>query len=100
MERIAKVAARVNSSKTAGPVARVLRDATLAVILKLIANSKQVTQQYRYHIDWRTPISSVTVRQLRPSPDQRAPPRQAGRELVSQATFSRPLDLPATREVR
>jgi FAD-dependent urate hydroxylase len=54
VERIAKVAARVNSSKAAGPVARMLRDATLPVILKLTANSKQVTQQYRYHIDWDT----------------------------------------------
>jgi FAD-dependent urate hydroxylase len=69
VERIAKVAARVNSSKAAGPVARVLRDATLPVILKLTANSKQVTQQYRYHIDWNTPISPVTAEQLRPSPD-------------------------------
>lgn len=46
--------------QAAGPVARVLRDATLPVILKLTANSKQVTQRYRYHIDWRMPISSVT----------------------------------------
>ncbi|HYT26792.1 MAG TPA: FAD-dependent monooxygenase [Actinomycetota bacterium] len=61
VERIAKVAARVNSSKAAGPVARVFRDATLPVILKMTANSKQLNEQYRYHIDWNTPISSVTA---------------------------------------
>ncbi len=61
VERIAKVAARVNSSKAAGPVARVFRDAVLPAILKLTANSKQVTQQYRYHIDWHTPVSPVAA---------------------------------------
>ncbi len=61
VERIAKVAARVNSSKAAGPVTRVVRDALLPVILRLTANSKQVTQQFRYHIDWNTPIGSVTA---------------------------------------
>jgi len=49
------VAARVNSSMAAGPAARMVRDATLPAILKLTGNSKQVTQQYRYHIDWDTP---------------------------------------------
>jgi 2-polyprenyl-6-methoxyphenol hydroxylase-like FAD-dependent oxidoreductase len=61
VERIAKVAARINSSKAAGPVARVVRDAVLPVIMKLTANSKQVTQQYRYHIDWTTPVSPVAT---------------------------------------
>jgi FAD-dependent urate hydroxylase len=61
VERIAKVAARVNSSKAAGPVARVVRDAVLPVLMRLTANSKQVTQQYRYHIDWDTPASPVAT---------------------------------------
>jgi FAD-dependent urate hydroxylase len=61
VERIIKVAARINSNKTAGPVARVVRDALLPVILRLTTNSKQVNQQYRYHIDWDTPTSSVTA---------------------------------------
>jgi len=61
VERIAKVAARVNSSKAAGPLARVVRDAILPVILRMTANSKQVTEQYRYHIDWNTPTSPVTA---------------------------------------
>jgi FAD-dependent urate hydroxylase len=61
VERIIKVAARINSSKAAGPVARVVRDALLPVILRLTTNSKQANQQYRYHIDWDTPVSSVTA---------------------------------------
>jgi len=61
VERIAKVAARVNSSKAAGPAVRVVRDALLPVILQLTANSKQVTQQYRYHIDWDTPASPAAA---------------------------------------
>jgi len=61
VERIIKVAARINSNKTAGPVARVVRDAVLPVILRLTTNSKQVNQQYRYHIDWTTPTTSATA---------------------------------------
>jgi 2-polyprenyl-6-methoxyphenol hydroxylase-like FAD-dependent oxidoreductase len=39
VERIIKVAARINSNKTARPLTRV----------------------FRYHIDWDTPTSSVTA---------------------------------------
>jgi hypothetical protein len=39
----------------------VVRDAILPVILRLTTNSKQVNQQYRYHIDWTTPTTSVTA---------------------------------------
>ena len=56
VERIIKQAARVNSSKAAGPVARMFRDATLPILLKMFANSKQVNRSYDYHIDWNTPI--------------------------------------------
>jgi FAD-dependent urate hydroxylase len=60
VERIIKQAARVNSSKAAGPFARMFRDATLPVLLKMFANSKQVNRAYDYHIDWNTPMRSVT----------------------------------------
>ena len=52
VERIIKWATRVNSSKAAGPVVRVVRDAMLPAILKLTANSKAHEQIYDYHIDW------------------------------------------------
>jgi 2-polyprenyl-6-methoxyphenol hydroxylase-like FAD-dependent oxidoreductase len=55
VERIAKVAARVNSSKAAGPVARVLRDAILPLVLKMATTSRQINEQYRYHINCDTP---------------------------------------------
>jgi 2-polyprenyl-6-methoxyphenol hydroxylase-like FAD-dependent oxidoreductase len=61
VERIIKVAARINSNKAPGPVAQVFRDAILPVILRVTANSKQVNQQFRYHIDWNTPTSSTTA---------------------------------------
>jgi FAD-dependent urate hydroxylase len=61
VERIIKVAARINSNKTARPLTRVVRDAVLPVILRITTNSKQVNQQYRYHIDWNTPTSSTTA---------------------------------------
>jgi FAD-dependent urate hydroxylase len=61
VERIIKVAARINSNKAARPVTRVFRDAILPVILRMTTNSKQVNQQYRYHIDWDTPTSSTTA---------------------------------------
>jgi 2-polyprenyl-6-methoxyphenol hydroxylase-like FAD-dependent oxidoreductase len=57
-ERIIRQAARVNNSKTATPLTRMLRDATLPLIMKLAANSKQATAAYRYHIDWDTPITT------------------------------------------
>ena len=57
-ERIIKQAARVNSSKIATPIIRMLRDATLPAIMKMVASSKQATAAYRYHIEWDTPITA------------------------------------------
>ena len=57
-ERIIKQAARINSSKTATPLTRILRDATLPAIMKMAANSKQATAGFRYHIDWDAPTTA------------------------------------------
>jgi len=54
VQQIIKQAARVNNSKAATGASRVLRDAMLPHILKLIANSKHSRQLYGYHIDWET----------------------------------------------
>jgi 2-polyprenyl-6-methoxyphenol hydroxylase-like FAD-dependent oxidoreductase len=59
VERIIKAAARVNSSKAAGPVARVFRDAMLPLILKMTANSKQARFVYDYHVDWDSPMTAA-----------------------------------------
>jgi len=59
VERIIKQAARINSNKAAGPVARTLRDAVLPVVLRMATNSKQLAELYAYHIDWDTPTDPV-----------------------------------------
>jgi 2-polyprenyl-6-methoxyphenol hydroxylase-like FAD-dependent oxidoreductase len=51
-ERIIRMAARTNSDKAAGPVARVLRDALMPVAMKLMANSDRWAWQFDYRIDW------------------------------------------------
>jgi FAD-dependent urate hydroxylase len=50
VERIIKAALRVNSNKAAGPVARVLRDALLPVVLRMTANSKALRETYDYKV--------------------------------------------------
>ncbi|MFC9973095.1 FAD-dependent monooxygenase [Spirillospora sp. NPDC127200] len=50
--RIVKQAARVNSNKAAGPVARVFRDLLLPVVLRRTAEGRQVRETYGHHIDW------------------------------------------------
>lgn len=55
VESIIRRAARVNSSKTASPVARVFRDALLPTILKMTANSRADEETFDYHIDWDAP---------------------------------------------
>jgi len=59
VERIIRWAARINNSKAAGPVTRVLRDAMLPPILKLTANGKALRQTYGYHIDWDAPTTAA-----------------------------------------
>jgi FAD-dependent urate hydroxylase len=57
VERIVRAAARINNSKAAGPVGRVVRDAVLPVILRMAAGSKQTREIYAYHIDWEAPVT-------------------------------------------
>jgi FAD-dependent urate hydroxylase len=56
VERIIKAAARTNQSKTPGPVARILRDLLLPVVLKPAARSKRATRQFDYVIDWNEKV--------------------------------------------
>lgn len=63
VERIIRWAARTNSSKAAGPAARVLRDALMPTVLRMTANSKVVRQVHEHHINWNTPATEgVTTR--------------------------------------
>jgi len=61
VERIIKQAARINNSKAAGPVGRIVRDTVLPLILKMTANSKQTKLTYAYHIDWAAPAVETTA---------------------------------------
>lgn len=51
VERIIAAAARTNSNKAAGPVARVVRDRLIPMTMKLTRPEK-ATWQYGHHIDW------------------------------------------------
>lgn len=58
VERIVKAAARINNSKAAGPVARVLRDAMLPAILKMTAGSTSNAATFDLHIEWDSRIAA------------------------------------------
>ncbi len=59
VERIIKWAARINSSKAAGPVTASIRDALLPVILRLTADAKAQRRIYEHHIDWDAPAGAT-----------------------------------------
>jgi FAD-dependent urate hydroxylase len=52
VDAIIKAAARNNSSKAAGPVGRVIRDAVLPAVLKLTASSAAQRKVFDYRVDW------------------------------------------------
>src|SRR5262249_16164571 len=56
VEKIIAMAARTNSDKAAGPVARVLRDLLLPVAMKLLAKPEKMAWQYDHRIDWDAPV--------------------------------------------
>jgi FAD-dependent urate hydroxylase len=58
IERIIKWAARISSSKAAGPVGRTIRDAVMPVFMKLAAKGPVMNQIYGYHLNWEQPIGS------------------------------------------
>jgi 2-polyprenyl-6-methoxyphenol hydroxylase-like FAD-dependent oxidoreductase len=55
VERIVRAAARVNDSKAAGPVGRVVRDAVLPAVLRMAATSRATRETYGFQIDWDAP---------------------------------------------
>jgi FAD-dependent urate hydroxylase len=56
-ERIIKMAARTNSDKAAGPVARFVRDLVMPVAMRLLAKPEKMAWQFDYRIDWAAPVS-------------------------------------------
>ncbi|GAA4707409.1 FAD-dependent oxidoreductase [Phytohabitans rumicis] len=57
VEKIIANAARTNSNKAAGPVARVLRDLFLPAIMRSLAKPEKLAWQFGYRIDWDAPVS-------------------------------------------
>ena len=56
VERIIAAAARTNTDKAAGPIARVLRDLFLPTAMRLLAKPEKMAWQFDYRIDWDEPV--------------------------------------------
>jgi len=57
VERIVAHGARTSNSKAAGPVAQVLRDLMLPVVLKRVANGGSLAWMHDHHIDWDAKVA-------------------------------------------
>jgi FAD-dependent urate hydroxylase len=57
VERIVAHGARTSNSKAAGPVARVLRDLMMPLILKRVASGDSLTWMHDYHIEWNAKVA-------------------------------------------
>jgi FAD-dependent urate hydroxylase len=62
VEKILATAARTNSDKAAGPIARVLRDLVMPVAMKRLAKPEKMAWQFEYRIDWDAPVPGVPPR--------------------------------------
>ncbi len=80
--RIIKWAARINGSKAAGPVARVMRDAMLPTILRLTADGKAHEQIYD-HLTCRRPEVMLASRIMNADPATRRTTVAAGRGALA-----------------
>jgi FAD-dependent urate hydroxylase len=60
VERIVAQAARTSSTKTPGPVGRLLRDLTLPVVFRFLVTERSLAWRYDHHIDWNAPITLTT----------------------------------------
>jgi len=65
VERIVKAAARINNSKAAGPVARVIRDAMLPLVLRQATDSRSNAETFEHRIDWDAPANPEAYRGAR-----------------------------------
>ncbi|HZB08259.1 MAG TPA: FAD-dependent monooxygenase [Rubrobacter sp.] len=57
VERIVAHGARTSNSKAAGPVARVLRDLMMPLILKRVARGESLAWMHDYHIEWDAKVA-------------------------------------------
>jgi 2-polyprenyl-6-methoxyphenol hydroxylase-like FAD-dependent oxidoreductase len=75
--RMIKLAARTNSHKAAGPIARRLRDVIMPIAMKL-AKPEKTAWQYNHHIEWDAPVSDLEAN------DQPAPPHGSSASEINQ----------------
>ncbi|WP_194819599.1 NAD(P)/FAD-dependent oxidoreductase [Nocardia sp. XZ_19_385] len=61
VEGVAKRAAKINHSKTPGPVARKVMNLVMPVMFRLMDQEKQLGDEQRYRIDWDAPVSAELV---------------------------------------
>jgi 2-polyprenyl-6-methoxyphenol hydroxylase-like FAD-dependent oxidoreductase len=65
VERIVAQGARTNSSKTPGPVGRVVRDLLLPIVFKVLVTDRSQAWIYDHHVDWdahAVPLEAVPRR--------------------------------------
>jgi FAD-dependent urate hydroxylase len=60
VERIVARAARAGSSKSPGPVGRVLRDLALPLVFRFLVTDKSAAWIYDHHIDWDARVTAGT----------------------------------------
>lgn len=65
VERVIANAARTNSNKAAGPVARVLRDLLLPVVIKHMLKPEKQAWLYAHQIDWDAPVTADVASAVR-----------------------------------
>jgi len=62
VERVVRNSARIDRSKSPGPIGRWLRDLCMPVALKLFASPNAHAWLYRYHIDWNERVTASAGR--------------------------------------
>jgi FAD-dependent urate hydroxylase len=56
----------VNSDKAAGPIARLIRDSTFPIAMRIFYSQENMTGWiHRYSIDWAAPVSAVPALTIR-----------------------------------
>jgi 2-polyprenyl-6-methoxyphenol hydroxylase-like FAD-dependent oxidoreductase len=61
-EKVIALAAKTNSDKAAGPIARVIRDLAMLAMTKLVkpeTMARKLDWQFNYQIDWNAPATAT-----------------------------------------
>jgi FAD-dependent urate hydroxylase len=94
VEKVVAYARKRGGNKTAGPVARVLRDAMMPLVLRLSASDRAHAWMYRCHIDWDAPVEAGD-RRGEPRAGRSSSDRPSHAQLGDRPGASRPGGAPA-----